>query len=255
MRNKKLIVINVLTLIAFLFVVMIGINRIDATKDEYGAIQEEEAEKDELADKESFELEPKEELSFHTPAAFIIKSNAGLQSLQEIALTLKNNKLIVEADAAEESEEDLLQVEEEEVVDADHSTSNIINGTTNQAPTSNHTVETKITTDQIQKPNNGKKDKTRENHQSKKKEHDDNEIKDEPDQPKNPHEEEGQPQSPSEESDEDNKEVEIPVETDEPNPEDPVNPPVDGPKQPDSDSPKEIKEKSSEQNSNFQGGI
>ncbi|WP_339227500.1 hypothetical protein NSQ77_18280 [Oceanobacillus sp. FSL K6-2867] len=246
MRSKKLIVINVLTLIAFIFVVIIGINRIEATKDEYGKAEEKGVEQtDVIAEKETIKLvEPDAKVSVHTAAVFI-KNNAGSQSLEKIALTMKNKQQMAEAADTEKIEEDLLEEEEEEtsiIIDrSSPSASYTNNGTTDQTAEKKYKVEKKTNEEPIQKSDNGKTvNNAKGNHENKKEEDDDKEIKDGAEQPVNPPEKEEQPESPRAESD-DEKEVDTSKEKEPIVPEEDANQPVKEP-EPTPDSTKEIKE-------------
>ncbi|MBP2077970.1 hypothetical protein [Oceanobacillus polygoni] len=235
MGNKKLIVINVLTLIAFVFVVSIGIYRIEATKDEYGKVEEEAVEKvDEVAEKETLELvESEAEISLHTPAAFIINNNVGSLSLQDIVLTMKNNRTVAETEV-EEMEEDLIEAEEDATVIIDRPSPSVTSGnhvTSNQSTTSNYKVETKTNKDQVQKSDNAKTgNNVNENNENKNKAKKDNEKKDDPKQAVNPPENEKEkPKNPPTDSD-DKGEAEKPDDSGKPtDPEEGMNPPIEEP--------------------------
>jgi len=113
MKNKKLIIINLFVLIAFVFVVGAGIYRADTTKDEFAEtekkpdvqLKESEEEKLEISEKE-------EEAELLTPTAFIIKPTIGKKALQQ-ANFLSAEETNFEDEVAEDLEDTFEEVETE----------------------------------------------------------------------------------------------------------------------------------------------
>ncbi|WP_249869970.1 hypothetical protein [Oceanobacillus saliphilus] len=118
MKNKKLIIINLLTLTAFLFVVSAGIQHAEATKDEYGENDKKVGEEEDVVlteeNVETLEITPYDEnMKIHTPTAFVKRGNAG-------ALALKNlDMLSIEVEA---TDQDAIIEELTEVMENDEDT-------------------------------------------------------------------------------------------------------------------------------------